>query len=500
MNVTGMKNTIIQNATKVLDNYEYGEIGAKLRNRCVLSIVIPTYSSPNEVKNNVKRLLKNKRDDIQILVLDNDDTGEQIKEYMMSIKDDRFRYVQNERNIGRSQNVAKAVEVAESDNVFLVSSDDTVFDKAIDKIISIISNNKHYGVIFGSLLLESGEQYYNFKDSVAKKGIDAFLAIPFQGNLVPFVVNRKCLDFNLIQNKEETYMQMRIALVAASRGDAIFTKTFFGKLKVYDFYSDDKKKWAEVTQVLGAGDAFTQSCDIGESYGDPTSRAKQFKGYIDIVEKSGISNKQIVKYLEKETCLYLKKAVRLVMASHDPISIKLHVAKNPMNYKEAILSFRDELLPFFEERKRNCLYDFVEKFNYLCNRELKKCKFAGEILEELEKTEDIVFIGNKAYLKRISTAFPLIDVSINGVEFSNGMYINKSKNHSLSSNVKKSSTILLSDDSNYMFLRLIPLYNLMKFKGYKKTYLMKDMALYVMAAWCSRAENANIMKPYGKYL
>ena len=52
-----------------------------------LSIAIPTFGYPVSVVENIQRLLKFDRNDIEIVLVDNDASGKQIKDYMMSIED-----------------------------------------------------------------------------------------------------------------------------------------------------------------------------------------------------------------------------------------------------------------------------------------------------------------------------------------------------------------------------------------------------------------------------
>lgn len=49
--------------------------GIECRNKYALSIAIPTYGYPESVRKNVERLLKIKRFDIEIVVVDNDETA-----------------------------------------------------------------------------------------------------------------------------------------------------------------------------------------------------------------------------------------------------------------------------------------------------------------------------------------------------------------------------------------------------------------------------------------
>ena len=94
-----------------------------------LSISIPTYGSPEIVVQNVKKILECPYQNIEVNIVDNDETGEQLKNVTNIITDKRFRYHRKAKNIGRRNNIAKAIEIAEANFVLLLSSSDEIYMK-----------------------------------------------------------------------------------------------------------------------------------------------------------------------------------------------------------------------------------------------------------------------------------------------------------------------------------------------------------------------------------
>ena len=125
-----------------------------------LSISIPAYGYPGSLKANITRLLTSVRQDIEIVVVDNDETGTQIKESMLQIKDSRFHYYQNECNIGRTNNIVKAIEKAEADFVLLMSCDDELNLDALDKVIEAIENFPELALVMGTVTTSLGGLAY----------------------------------------------------------------------------------------------------------------------------------------------------------------------------------------------------------------------------------------------------------------------------------------------------------------------------------------------------
>jgi len=108
----------------------------------VLSIVIPTYGAPESTEKTVRNLLGFYDEDIEILVSDNDPTGEQIGDRFDDIKDSRFSYYRNKTNIGRSNNIVRAIELAKADFAMLCSSEDVIYQEGVDAVLKTIKKHR----------------------------------------------------------------------------------------------------------------------------------------------------------------------------------------------------------------------------------------------------------------------------------------------------------------------------------------------------------------------
>jgi glycosyltransferase involved in cell wall biosynthesis len=122
-------------------------------NRPFISICIPSYNRANKLKQLVDSLLRYEGNDIEVVVLDNCSSDE-TPIIMNNIHDVRFRFIENESNIGGPLNHIKVLTHALGKYAFLCLDKDFL---DIQKLQDLISNLKNeFDVVFGycSLNLE----------------------------------------------------------------------------------------------------------------------------------------------------------------------------------------------------------------------------------------------------------------------------------------------------------------------------------------------------------
>ena len=245
-----------------------------------LAISIPTYGYPNSVTANISRLLECKRQDIEIVVVDNDASGTQIKKQMLEIHDKRFHYYQNECNIGRANNIVKAVERAEADFVLLMSSDDELYLDSIGELIGVIDQFSNLALIMGTIVTDLGGQAYaKIAAGRYEKGFQVLNVLPFLGNLLPFVINKKYIKCAQLYGLEETYMQNRLALTVANSGDLVVLDRIIG-MQV-DNMSD---RYGGTIEIFENGTGLS-TWNTGGCYYGPYNRIEQLKAELDIINQ-----------------------------------------------------------------------------------------------------------------------------------------------------------------------------------------------------------------------
>ncbi len=110
-----------------------------------LQIILVTYNRHEHVKNIFKQFFAENSPvkDFDFLVLDNnstDDTGKIVKDFMK--KHPNVKYSKNRYNLGISGNIAKAMEVADKDYVWIIGDDDIYDFSNWGEVETAINNNE----------------------------------------------------------------------------------------------------------------------------------------------------------------------------------------------------------------------------------------------------------------------------------------------------------------------------------------------------------------------
>lgn len=363
-------------------------------NNYVLSISIPTYGYPEAVKRNVNNLLRMKRDDVEIVVVDNDETGKQIGEYMESIMDPRFHYYRNETNIGRSSNIAMAVKCASADHVLLASSDDSIRIESIPRIVELIKEYPKCGVIMGRCLTDQGNiaSCYRGDFRIYKKGYDALMAVPLNGVLSPFVVNKSYLDFDVLLNKKVTYMQNRISKSAAGRGDFIGIEEVIADIVDQNSYGDSVKLECYNCVDWDSEDERAK-WDLKGCYYAPKERAIQVIDDIELFESLPLRVSDLVKLVDKRVTEGIELSRRYVALCHNLDSVVNGGFSGFLGYREAFGIFEKELLSHFAEMEKQNHYYYTGRLRDKIRNEIVVLNQAEEIMEDIMNRRTVCVYG-----------------------------------------------------------------------------------------------------------
>lgn len=456
--------------------------------RYILSIGIPTYGSPQSVKQNIRHLLELDRDDVEIIVVDNDVTGEQIKEDMLKISDKRFRYYQNEKNIGRSNNIIKVIEKAAAQFVFLVSSDDYIELDCIDKIIDTLKKHPNCSMITGSHKGDKGGYIYqNLRNKIVKGGEKSVLAWEWNGNLRPTVYNKMYLNIESLYGISETYMASRLSLYEHLRGDVIRLTDVFSTAKEYAVPEDNEA----ISLYIDDEDDIW---NIGKSYADPLSRVNQLQGYFRIVEAEVKNNSTIQKFMRKhisrECFLELH---RYTIMSHDTEMLKLRCASEKLNYLESIEAFKNSMMRYFETSDRIKKYDCLSHIWRRYNVEIMHCRFADRIIDMLKKKNIYIYYADEKG-KNLIKILKFMGVTVKGALVGKGDYhIPVVKLSQIRDGLVLVTSTRWRDIEPYWFIS----YRIRTFADVEMAF-MPNMGSYLLSAWLSRPENDDVYCKFSK--
>ena len=109
----------------------------------LVSIGVPTYNRPQELKNCLKNLINQTYRNIEIIVVDNNSDKNIIKNLFSSevFQDERIKVIKNKRNIGILKNAELVLKYARGDFFCWVSDDDWRSDAFIEDLINLAITN-----------------------------------------------------------------------------------------------------------------------------------------------------------------------------------------------------------------------------------------------------------------------------------------------------------------------------------------------------------------------
>ncbi len=116
-----------------------------------LSICIPTYNRSRHLENCLQSIISNEQIhqlDVQVCVSDNCSTDETADIVRAAQEKIPINYSKNKENIGIARNFLKAVEMADSEFIWLVGDDDLFLPDALTKALKLIDNSPDVDFFF----------------------------------------------------------------------------------------------------------------------------------------------------------------------------------------------------------------------------------------------------------------------------------------------------------------------------------------------------------------
>jgi len=450
-----------------------------------LSISIPAYGYPDSLTANIARLLTCSRQDIEILVVDNDETGTQIKDKMLSIKDERFHYYQNSNNVGRANNIVKAIDKAAADFVLIMSCDDELYLDALEQVMDIIYESPDTALMLGIIATSLGNvAYAKIEAGRYEKGYQALNALPFLGSLVPFVINKTYINCENFYDIDETYMQNRLALAVANCGALESLDCVLGMQIDY---------MAERFEGGGTIEVFEKGIDMsswntGSCYYGPSQRIQQLQSELDLINEYKLRSDKKLKIVDKLVSRRVGHLCNYIVGCHDPYLVRTAGTEGFMDYKEVFHIFLEQMGNYFAFIEQNKYYFFSGRLQDIVNNELLLMELAETIMDKIQGRDVIVWeCGKKSQM--LIGMLGLIDIEVKGIvtnDKKTGIQADLFKLNQLS----KSDVVLIPD--NYCD----DIEELLKFHNIENHYFMDQMGKYLAVVYCSYHTDETSMKPY----
>lgn len=155
----------------------------------MISIAIPTYNRPKKLLEAVQSVLRQSYQDYEILIHDNSENSH-TGEALLTIKDDRIKYLRHPRNIGIHANWNSLLQAAKFNHIKFLNDDDFLKPNCLEELSNIIMNHPNKGVytVLGEYVNETGSvlqtdrlKFNAINYSVSKEHV---ADLWFRGNLV----------------------------------------------------------------------------------------------------------------------------------------------------------------------------------------------------------------------------------------------------------------------------------------------------------------------------
>jgi glycosyltransferase involved in cell wall biosynthesis len=142
-------------------------------NRKLLSIAIPTWNRAKTLEEALLRILPQARswsDHIQLVISDNassDHTAEVVRGFIVKYPEVEIEYFVQETNTGFFGNFCKVKQLSSAKYIWMLSDDDFIDEKLIERIINTLSAQNDLGILFlHNWIIKDTLKFYIKKESV----------------------------------------------------------------------------------------------------------------------------------------------------------------------------------------------------------------------------------------------------------------------------------------------------------------------------------------------
>jgi glycosyltransferase involved in cell wall biosynthesis len=167
----------------------------------LVSCIIPTYNRAHIVGRAIQSVLNQTYKNIEVIVVD-DGSQDNTQEVVLSIKDERVRYIRLHRNFGAAFARNIGIANARGEFVAFLDSDDCFLPEKIEKQVELMLKDESTGVCYTEVYYELDNGELVHKESPRARGkIYEVLLVPLKSIFLPtFLVRRHLLFIVFFQN------------------------------------------------------------------------------------------------------------------------------------------------------------------------------------------------------------------------------------------------------------------------------------------------------------
>lgn len=111
-----------------------------------VSVCIPSYNGQNYIGKAIESVLTQTYADFELIITD-DCSTDQSRDVIEGYKDERIRFIHNERNLGAEANSNKAISEARGKYIKLLEHDDYLYPSCLEKQVDILETAENRNVV-----------------------------------------------------------------------------------------------------------------------------------------------------------------------------------------------------------------------------------------------------------------------------------------------------------------------------------------------------------------
>lgn len=142
-----------------------------MNNRALLSICIPSYNRPEELRRLLDSIDATDTEKIEIVIREDyspkrDEVRESVRSFTETSKYE-VRYIENEKNFGYDKNIRSAAETARGKWVMFMGDDDIFIKGSLDRYIAFLENHEDVGYVlrrYRKRYSDGREEEYRYSD------------------------------------------------------------------------------------------------------------------------------------------------------------------------------------------------------------------------------------------------------------------------------------------------------------------------------------------------
>lgn len=163
-----------------------------------VSVCIPNYNYDRFIGQAIQSVLDQTFTDFELVIVDDASIDNSVP-VIKFFSDERIKFYQNEKNIGRVKNINKCFSLASGEYVTLLPSDDIYLPTSFEKRVNILDSNSEVGLVYSSagIIDENGvviREHHPFSRDYIINGEEEFKRLIFANHIpvLTAMVRREC--------------------------------------------------------------------------------------------------------------------------------------------------------------------------------------------------------------------------------------------------------------------------------------------------------------------